>query len=253
MKLRRLNRNKNVDSWLIFVLIVLICMASLAFGRDNYYRLDDYDSSYNKLEDEPLPPSKDKQLHPSSIYKQERPPRIEKTPDYSRRDIPSSTQVSNRLENKKISPNKKGYLFLGANGGLDLYSYDSKRKLSLEVMGKIGYWHYLNLNSFRIYFQLGGRFPLNNENSNTLALNLNMDFLVNIKVFDFYIGAGYGGEYYFSQKYFSNGFHINTGISKSFGRHSLEFGLVIPFYTIYVDNEILKNNIIFMLGYNYKI
>ncbi|RAX55203.1 hypothetical protein CCY99_00455 [Helicobacter sp. 16-1353] len=236
----------------VFLLIALMCIADLAFARDNYYRLDDYDSSYDKLEDSPLPPSKDKELHPSSIYKQERPPRVEKTPDYSRIEIQNSTQTSNRLENRRIS-SKKGYLLLGINGGLDLYAYDAKRQLSLEFMGKIGYLHYLNLNAFRFYFQVGGRFPLNNNNPNALALNFNTDFLLNLKVFHFYIGGGYGGEYYFSQKYFSHGFNVNLGISKSLGNHFIEFGLVIPFYTMYIDNVILKNNIIFVLGYNYKI
>lgn len=249
--MNRFSANIIKDSILVF--IALICLGEFAFGRDSYYRLENYDSRYDKLKDEELPPSKDKTLHPSSIYKQERPARIEKTPDYSRIDTLSSKQVSNRLENKNISANKRRYLFLGLNGGLDLYAYDAKRQLSLELMGKIGYWHYFNLNAFRIYFQLGGRFPVNNNNPNALALNFNMDFLINIKVFDFYIGGGYGGEYYFLQKYFSHGFNVNTGISKSFGRHIVEFGLVIPFYAMYINNEILKNNIIFTLGYSYKI
>lgn len=227
-----------------------ICI-NIVFAQ-NYYKLDDYDAPYNKLEDAPLPPSKEKNLHPSSIYKQERPPRIEKKPDYSRKEISNNPQALSRIQHKSIAKKKSSSFFVGANGGLDLYAFDAKRQLSLEIMGKIGYWQNLNLNALRIYFQFGGRFPLNNENPNALALALNMDFLVNMKIVDFYIGGGYGGEYYMSQKYFSRGFNINIGLSKSIQRHTFDFGIVIPFYTMYIDNEILKNNIIFIGGYSYR-
>ena len=112
---------------------------------------------------------------------------------------------------------------------------------------------YINLNAIRIYANLGGRIPLANSNPRTLSFSGNIDFLLNLKIFHIYAGLGYGSEYYTSQKFFSQGLNINLGLSKQLGRGAIDVGLAIPFYTIYTKDVIIKNNIIFLLEYSYKI
>lgn len=233
-------------------IFVALCAIFTHLAAQDYYRLDDFDTSYDKLDDEPLPPNREKSLHPSSIYKQDRPPRVEKEVDYSRREIALNAQALQRLEEKQVSSRRTAHFFLGVNGGLALYAYDSKRQLSFDIAGRIGYWQDFSATALRIYLNFGGRFPLNNENPNAFAISANMDFLVKFSVLDVYAGIGYGGEYYYTQSHFSHGVNINVGFSKSFAAHSVDFGVVIPFYTMYINDKILKNNIIFLVGYNYK-
>lgn len=234
----------------VFILTSFLIVSLFA----DYYRLENYDTSYHKLDEEPLPPSKDKDLHPSSIYKYNRPSKAEKQPQYSRNEIPKNNQAINRYYTITSSP-RVHYFLVGINSGLDLYAFDEKRQLSIEVLGKIGYAYYFyKKHHLRTYFQAGGRFPLNNKNPTAIALSVNFDIVVNFKYFDIYGGLGYGGEYYSSQSFFANGVNINLGLSKSFNtRHSIDVGIVIPFYSITINDRILKNNIDFIIAYNYKL
>lgn len=243
---------ENAINKIIFFISIILASSSL-YARGNYYRLDDYDANYNKLQDPPLNQEPQKQLHPSSIYKQQRPAGIQKEPDYSRREIANNNQAANRLAGYQINPAKLDYFLLGIGGGIDIYAYDEKRQISLDLYAKLGYFRYINLNAIRIYANLGGRIPLANSNPRTLSFSGNIDFLLNLKIFHIYAGLGYGSEYYTSQKFFSQGLNINLGLSKQLGRGAIDVGLVIPFYTIYTKDVIIKNNIIFLLEYSYKI
>ena len=236
----------------IFFILIVFASSNL-YARGNYYRLDNYDANYDKLQDPPLKKEPQKQLHPSSIYKQERPIRIEKESDYSRREIANNNQANNRLGSNKINPTRADYFLLGIGGGIDIYAYNEKRPISLDLHAKLGYFRYLNLNAIRIYTNIGSRIPLANSNPNTISFSGNIDFLLNLKIFHIYAGLGYGSEYYKNQKFLSQGLNINLGLSKQFGRNAFDAGLVIPFYTIYTKDVIIKNNIIFSLEYSYKI
>lgn len=238
---------------IIFFIAAIILTSNYLDARGGYYRLDDYDTSYDKLQDPPLKIDPNKQLHPSSIHKPQRPPRIEKEPDYSRRDITNNQQAINRLSGVQVNPQRFDYFLLGIGGGIDLYAYDNKRQISMDMYAKIGYFRYLNLNAIRAYANIGARIPIGNSNPDSISFSGNVDFLLNLKIFHIYAGLGYGGEYYKSQKFLAQGLNINLGISKQFGRSSLDIGTIIPFYSIYTKDIIIKNNIIFTLGYSYRI
>ncbi len=236
----------------ILVVVAIIVTSSHLNAKNNYYRLDNFDTKYNKLQDPPIKDTQNKKLHPSSIYKPKKPPRVEKEPDYDRQEIVNNQQALNRL-NGYSKPNRVDYFLLGIDGGIGLYAYDGKRQISGDMHGKIGYFRYLNINAIRAYINLGARIPINNSNPNTLAFSGNIDFLLSLRVFHAYIGIGYGGEYYIKQKFLSQGINTNLGVSKQLGYSAIDFGVTIPFYTIYKDNIIIKNNIIFTIGYSYKI
>ncbi|RDU65159.1 hypothetical protein [Helicobacter sp. MIT 14-3879] len=237
-------------------IIFILCIFFInIFGANSYYRLDNYDSSYKKLDDRPEPIEKKKVLHPSSIYKQSRPARVEKKPDYTRKDILPNNQALIRIG--KPPKIKRHFLMLGVNTGINIFSLTdinkSKKYIVTEIMGKIGYLYYFNANALRIYLDLGARFPTNNNIPLGLAISSNFDFLINIIYLDFYIGAGYGGEYFIKDNFFSQGFKINLGISKSFKKHQIEFGITIPFYKFFInDIKILNHNIDFIFSYNYN-
>ena len=241
----------NAINKIIFFIFIII--SSDVCARDQYYRLDDYDATYNKLQDPPLKDEPQKKLHPSSLYKQERPVRVEKEPDYSRREITNNTSANNRLSGNIINPARLDYFLLGVGGGFGIYANDEKRQISLDLHAKMGYFRYINLNAIRIYANIGTAIPLANINPNTIFFNGNIDFLLNLKVFHIYAGLGYGIEYLKNQRFLSQGININLGLSKQFGRNAIDAGLVIPFYRIYIKDRIIKNNIMFLLEYSYKI
>lgn len=243
----------NVIKHKIIFFIFIIFASSNLNANSSYYRLDDYDTNYDKLQDPPLKQEPHKKLHPSSIYKQQRPTKLQQEYDYSRREIAQNSQANNRLSGYQINPTRLDYFLLGIGGGIDLYAYDEKRQISLDLYTKLGYFRYINLNAIRIYANIGSAIPLANSNPNTLTFSGNIDFLLNLKVFHIYAGLGYGGEYYKSQKFLSQGLNVNLGLSKQFGRNAIDVGLVIPFYTIYTKDVIIKKNIIFSLEYSYKI
>ncbi|MDE6885765.1 MAG: hypothetical protein K2P17_01800 [Helicobacteraceae bacterium] len=255
---------------------ILIAFISLAESSDNYYKLDDYDSSYRLLKDKPLPPPK---LRDLNTYSKGRPAREKKEMDYSRREIPVpqsrpsqinenydyernniliNQQALDRLNGTIYKEKQKHFLFLGLNSGSNLFSivtqYDAKKHISIELKAKIGYLYYFyKNNAFRIYANVGTSFPLYKEIPLDVIFSGNIDFLIDFYVIDFYIGVGYGGEYFIKEKFISHGVNINLGLSKSFGNHQLEFGIALPFYYIFTKNDkILNHNIDFILGYNYK-
>ena len=55
---------ENAINKIIFFISIILASSSLD-ARGNYYRLDDYDANYNKLQDPPLNQEPQKQLHPS--------------------------------------------------------------------------------------------------------------------------------------------------------------------------------------------
>lgn len=237
----------------IFCLLCIVC--SSVFGAENYYRLQDYDSSYRKLKDSPAPPPKIKQLPPSALYKQSRPAREKKKIDYSRQEIITNPQALMRFG---VFPEQKyHYLLFGVSGGVDLFtlldSNSSKKYVGIDLLWKLGYLYQFNANAFRIYFDIGGKIPTNNAIPIALGFSGNMDFLINLLYLDFYIGAGYGAEYY-NKGTLSHGFKVNLGISKSFANHQVEFGLNIPFYNFHnIDDKTLYHNIDFIISYHYKL
>lgn len=238
----------------IFFLLCIIC--SGIFGAESsYYRLENHDSSYRKLKDSPLPPDKRKKLPPSALYKQSRPAREKKEIDYSRQEVISNSQALMRFG---IFPKqRKHFLTFGINSGIDLFtlldSTTSKKYINIDLLGKIGYLYQFNANALRIYLDLGGRIPTNSAIPLALGFNGNMDFLINLIYLDFYIGAGYGAEY-FGKGTLSHGFKVNLGISKSFENHQVEFGLNIPFYRFHnIGDKTLHHNIDFIISYNYKL
>ena len=233
--------------------IIMITLSVHLYASDHYYRLDNFDANYNKLKDPPLKIDPDKKLHPSSIYKPQRPPRVEKEPDYDRKEIVNNQQALNRLNGYPQTNPRVDYFLLGIGGGIALYAHDDKRQISGDLYAKIGYFRYLNLNAIRAYINLGTRLPIDNSNPTTLSFSGNVDFLLNLKIFHIYAGIGYGGEYYTMQKFLSQGININLGLSKQLGYGAIDFGVTIPFYTKKKKNIIIKNNIIFTLGYSYKI
>lgn len=237
----------------ILVVVAIIATSSHLNAKNNYYRLDNFDTKYNKLQDPPIKDTQNKKLHPSSIYKPQRPPRVEKEPDYNRKEVINNQQALNRLNGYPQTNPRVDYFLLGIGGGIALYAHDDKRQISGDLYAKIGYFRYLNLNAIRAYINLGTRLPIDNSNPTTLSFSGNVDFLLNLKIFHIYAGIGYGGEYYTMQKFLSQGININLGLSKQLGYGAIDFGITIPFYTIYTKNIIIKNNIIFTLGYSYKI
>lgn len=236
--------------FLLFLTLTNLANPLFAAPQD-YYRLDDFDASYDKLDDPPLPPVRDKDLPPSSIYKQNRPPREDKPIDTSRIPVPPNPQALNRLHDKPIYPRNYGRFFVGALGGFDIYADSAKRYLSLDLSARLGYWHHFEANALRTYLQFGVRAPLGSHSA-ALPFSLNGDFLLDLRLFHFYLGAGFGAEWLFKHRYLSYGAHINVGLNRSFGRHSVDAGLTIPFYRAYDAGNFLENAIIIALGYNFK-
>lgn len=238
---------------LLLIAIFALNLASGAGSPEPYYRLDNFDSRYKLLDDPPAPPEKIKQLNPSSLYKAIRPARIKKEPNYRRVELlPPAKRIGSDREfdyrRIKVIPNKQAlirsglpyyeprahFLLLGINGGVDLFS-NAKKRVAVEIVGRIG-WHYFfsdddNSSSMRIYLGVGAPIPTTNELSQAVAGNLNVDFLINALYLDFFIGGGYGGEYFLKERFFSHGFLINAGISKAISAHQIEVGVRVPFYS----------------------
>lgn len=90
----------NLKFYFLYVLIIL-GFNNIIFASESYYKLDDFDSSYNKLNDQDLVPKENKNLHPSSIYKPKKPNRVKKEHDYSRIKIEKNPQLINRFKQSK--------------------------------------------------------------------------------------------------------------------------------------------------------
>lgn len=262
-----------------FLLIIAIFVLSFVHGAGSpepYYRLDNYDSRYKLLDDPPAPPEKRKTLNPSALYKAVRPARIKKEPNYKRVEIlPPAKRIGSDVKHDyrriKIIPNKQAlirsrlpyieprahFLLLGLNGGVDLFTSMGKKHIAVEIMGKIG-WHYFftdddNSSSMRIYFAIGTPIPVMPEISQAVSGNLNVDFLINAIYLDFYIGGGYGGDYYIKERFFSHGFLINAGISKAINAHQVELGVRVPFYSVLNSANQQKKHIIdIIIAWNYR-
>lgn len=253
---------------MIFALNFIGCASSL----EPYYRLDNYDSRYNLLDDPPAPLEKEKQLHPSSLYGAIRFPRIPKEPNYKRVEIlPPVSRIGSYkdFDYRRIAviPNKQAlirsglwydeprvhFLLLGINGGADLFN---KNRVAVEIAGKIG-WHYFfsdgnHSSSMRIYLGIGAPIPITKEISNAVSGNVNIDFLINALYLDFFIGGGYGGDYFLKERLFSHGFLVNAGISKAIMAHQIELGVRVPFYGVLKDKQ-TKRIVDIILSWHYRI
>lgn len=235
--------------------LAIFCFGcSALFGA--YYKLDDFDSRYRELKDSPLPPQKGSQLHPSSLYSHPRPARIEREIPTERQEIPQNNQALMRL--KRIAPPPTHFLTLGFYPAINLFTFanesNDNKAVALDLSASLGYLHYFYKNhAFRIYAKLGGKAPFYKEIPAMLSFSSQLDFLINVKYFDFVLGAGYGGEYQFSHKFLSHGFLINVGLSKRVKSHRFEALIAIPFYKVYLQNNtILNHNIDFIFGYSYE-
>lgn len=257
-----------------FAIAMAIIVLNLFGTESPYYRLDNFDSRYNLLDDPPPPPEKLKNLNPSSLYKANRPVRIKKEPNYKRVEIPPPTkrigsdrEISYRRI--KIIPNKQAlirsglpyiepmahFLLLGINSGVDLFKQSSKNRIAVEIAGKIG-WHYYfsdddDSSSMRIYLNIGT--PIDSAIPKAVSGSINMDFLINVVYIDLFVGGGYGGDYFLKERFFSHGFLINAGISKAINAHQIELGTRVPFYkTLNNANRSTKHIIDIILAWNYR-
>lgn len=255
-----------------FWLFIALCAVNLCASStpEPYYRLDNFDSRYKLLDDPPAPPEKIKQLNPSALYKANRPARIEKKPDYRRVEIfpPAKRVGSDRkmsYRRIKIIPNKQAlirsglpyyeprahFLLLGLNSGVDLFEINGKTHATAEFAGKIG-WHFYftdddDSSAMRIYLNIGAPIPIN-AIPKAISANLNVDFLINAIYLDFFVGAGYGGDYFLDDKFFSHGFLLNAGISKAIDAHQIEVGARVPFYKKRNTNHIVD----IVLSWHYR-
>ena len=261
---------------LLVIAFVALNLALASSTPEPYYRLDNYNSHYNLLDDPPAPPEKIKQLNPSSLYTALRPARIQKKPDYRRVDIfPPAKRIGSDKKMSyrriKIIPNKQAlirsglpyieprahFLLLGLNSGVDLFESHSKKRVTMEIAGKIG-WHYFfsdddNSSSMRIYLAFGSPIATTSAISQAISGSVNMDFLINALYLDFFIGAGYGGDYFLDERFFSHGFLLNAGISKSIGAHQIELGARVPFYrALNSANGRTKHIVDIILAWNYR-
>ena len=261
---------------LLVIAIFALNLASGASSPEPYYRLDNYDSRYKLLDDPPAPLQKQKQLNPSSLYTAIRPARIKKEPNYRRVELlPPAKRIGSDREfdyrRIKVIPNKQAlirsglpyyaprahFLLLGINGGVDLFSND-KTRVAVEIAGRIG-WHYFfsdddYSSSMRIYLSVGAPIQTTPELSQAIGGNLNVDFLINAIYLDFFIGGGYGGEYYLKERFFSHGFLINAGISKAIRAHQIELGVRVPFYSaLNGANGRTKHIIDIILAWHYRL
>lgn len=238
-----------------FWLFIALCAANLCASSspEPYYRLDNFDSRYKLLDDPPAPSEKIKQLNPSALYKANRPARIKKKPPYRRVEIfPPAKRVGSDKKMSyrriKIIPNKQAlirsglpyyeprahFLLLGLNSGVDLFGANGKTQATAEIAGKIG-WHFYftdddDSSAMRIYATFGAPLPINPAIPKAISANLNVDFLINAIYLDFFIGGGYGGDYFLDDKFFSHGFLLNAGISKAIDAHQIEVSARVPFY-----------------------
>ena len=254
-----------------FWIFIALCAVNLYASStpEPYYRLDNFDSRYKLLDDPPAPPEKIKQLNPSALYKVNRPARIQKKPDYRRVEIfpPAKRVGSDRKINHrriKIIPNKQAlirsglpyieprahFLLLGLNSGVDLFESHSKKRVAVEIAGKIG-WHYSS--AMRIYLNIGAPIPITQEISKAISGSLNIDFLINAVYLDFFVGGGYGGDYFLNDKFFSHGFLLNVGISKAIDAHQIELGARVPFYRVMNGaSGRVKHIVDIVISYNYR-
>lgn len=235
-------------------LLVLFAFVNVLCAS-NFYRLEGVDSGYKLLEDSPLL-QKQKKLKPMNT--QNRTPRPKKEPSFERINIIANQQA---LIRSGLNPPKiqQHFFMLGLNSGIDLFSVidTTKKQIAVEIAGKMGYLYYFSeradSNAMRIYVNFGSPIPTTSAIPASLAVSLNMDFLLSVVYFDLYIGGGYGGEYFFKNRFFSHGFIVNVGFSKRFDNHQVEFGLRVPFYSMLESaNTALNHNIDFILGYNYR-
>ncbi len=261
-----------------FLLIIAIFALGVANGAGSpepYYRLDNYDSRYKLLDDPPAPPEKTKQLNPSSLYKAIRPARIEKKPNYKRVEIlPPAKRIGSDAKRSyrriKVIPNKQAlirsglpyyeprahFLLLGINSGVDLFSIDKKR-VAVEIAGKIG-WHYYfsdddYSSAMRIYLNIGAPISTSSALSQAISGSINMDFLINAVYLDFFLGGGYGGDYYLKERFFANGFVLNAGISKEIDAHQIELGARVPFYSVLKGaNGQTRHIVDIIIAWNYR-
>lgn len=232
-------------------IIIIISLYSFALSND-YYKLDDYDASYNKLKEPKLPPSKDKELHPSSIYKYEYPQKEKKKPSYSRIEVINNEQALNRIQEIKKITKDKDYLLLGLNSSVDLYDLNSKNLLALELGLKIGYIHLFNSNAVRTYIKTYGKIGLGNNDISIIGVDANIDFLFGVRIFNLYLGLGYGGEYSIKDNIIKHSPHINIGINKILNVNSnIDIGVKIPFYILLDKKFGVRNNASFVINYNY--
>lgn len=238
-----------INKYFVKICILCITLSSAIYG-DVYYKLDDYDMRYKKLDEPPLPPQIDKSLHPSSIHKYKYRKKKNKKPSYSRIEIINNKQALNRIENKQQDSPRNSYFLLGVNAGVDLYSANNTIDTSFDLGLKIGYIHMFSSNSLRTYMQTSGQIGIKNIN-NSINMSINIDALFDITIANLYVGGGYGGEYYFYNKQIIHGPHINLGINKIINKNSnFDIGIIIPFYEN-TSGKKIKNNINFVFAYNY--
>lgn len=231
------------------IFIFYISLSSIILSND-YYKLDDFDTKYKKLNEPPLPPQIDKSLHPSSIYKYKYHQKKNKKTSYSRINIIKNKQALNRLAHKQQDGPKSAFFLLGINSGIDLYRVDYNQTVSFDLGFKIGYLRMFSSNAIRAYIQTSGRIGTKSIN-NAINTNANIDALFDITIANLYVGGGYGGEYYFYNKQIIHGPHINLGINKVINYNSnFDIGINIPFYETTTGKKI-KNNINFVVAYNY--
>lgn len=261
-----------------FWIFIALCAVNLYASStpEPYYRLDNFDSRYKLLDDPPAPPEKIKQLNPSALYKANRPARIQKKPDYRRVEIfPPAKRVGSdrKISHRriKIIPNKQAlirsglpyieprahFLLLGLNSGVDLFESHSKKRVAVEIAGKIG-WHYYftdddDSSAMRIYLNIGAPIPITQEISKAISGSLNIDFLINAVYLDFFVGGGYGGDYFLNERFFSHGFLLNVGISKAIDAHQIELGARVPFYRVMNGaSGRVKHIVDIVISYNYR-
>lgn len=233
--------------------IIIFCVAILStvYG-DDYYKLDSYDAKYKKLDEPPLTPQVDKSLHPSSIYKYRYPQRKKRKPSYNRIEIIKNKQALNRLEHKQQDKLQNNYFLSGVNLGIDLYNTDSKYDILFELGLKLGYMRMFSSNSIRAYIQTSGKIGIKNVNDSA-NISASIDALFDITIANLYVGGGYGGEYYFYNKHIIHGPHLNIGINRAINKNSnFDVGINIPFYGE-VNEKRIKNNVNFVIAYNYLI
>lgn len=265
---------------LVFIMFALH-LVNASSTPEPYYRLDNYDSRYNLLDDPPAPEPKTKLLNRASMYRPARPARIKNKPDYRRIEIlpPAKRAGSDRVGDYRrihILQNRQAlirsglpyreirshFLILGLNSGVDIFTTTtantSDKRVAVEIAGRIGWLYYFSeddySSSMRIYFAFGAPIPTHSAIPKALNGNLNMDFLINARYLDIVVGGGYGGDYFLNERFFAHGFLLNFGISKQIGNNQLEIGVRVPFYAPYLSGARgVNHNIDIVIAYHYRI